>query len=239
MEADPRLYSRIQSQTGIDLNALRSKYQNIEKNPEALGHISQFRDGMFSSASPSVDQNPAGSQPSTVDSNQVLSKYSICSTCNGLGLVKKDYNHMILESNCDDCEGEGILLKKEEQQRRRGRSVGCQEEEKLKDHQEKNKSLNAYVQQDINGGEAEVHGNLEAPPPVPDAPAPDDNSVCSPSPPPPPMPIYPTPAENVVSRPSEIRMVEKEGSADLRSISSANDASVNDATAWIRKLIVI
>ena len=38
---------------------------------------------------------------------QRLDKIKLCNKCQGLGIVKQTYNFMVLEENCDECDGEG------------------------------------------------------------------------------------------------------------------------------------
>lgn len=85
---------------GVDLVALRNKYSNGSNNG-GLEH------GVSSSSSESGRNL---NQQSHVDANKELSKYKICQTCQGMGIVRSKYNHMMLEKTCEECDGDCIIL---------------------------------------------------------------------------------------------------------------------------------
>jgi len=59
----------------------------------------------------SVQEEKKGPTQVNEDANK-LDKYAICSTCDGQGYIQEVYNHMVLEKNCKECDGESIVLKK-------------------------------------------------------------------------------------------------------------------------------
>lgn len=76
---------------GVDFNGLRDKYLNIKGKAiaEAKGQ--------------------PGAQPEAKNLER-LDNYRICKWCNGRGTVKSVYNHMVLERDCEECDGESIVL---------------------------------------------------------------------------------------------------------------------------------
>jgi DnaJ-class molecular chaperone len=87
-----KLYDKLQSNTGVDFEALRIKYQRAEsiKNPNTSG----YREEEIKAT------------------HYQLDKYKICQKCNGQGLIKQTYNHIVKQVNCDACDGDAILLDK-------------------------------------------------------------------------------------------------------------------------------
>lgn len=75
---------------GVDLIALKEKYSSLSK-----------QQGSKTSAETKKAE----------EANEVLSKYVICQACNGQGIVKSVYNHMVMEKTCEACDGESIVLK--------------------------------------------------------------------------------------------------------------------------------
>jgi len=93
-------YSKLSANTGIDFDKIKAKYasrKTVGSAAEAARVVSGLEDK---------------SRMAHVQySNTVLEKYKVCQQCNGTGLRKTIYNFMTLESNCDVCEGEGVLHK--------------------------------------------------------------------------------------------------------------------------------
>lgn len=84
---------------GVDFIALREKYSQIRQ---------QATDQALSSVSGAMPTKEEIEKAKQAEEN--LSKYKICPTCNGLGIKKTKYNHMVLESTCDDCDGDSIVM---------------------------------------------------------------------------------------------------------------------------------
>jgi len=93
-------YTKLQASTGIDFDKIKAKYASRKL-------VGAEREADAASASMA--------DTSKVDhvkySNTVLDKYKVCHQCNGTGLHKTIYNFMTLESNCEVCDGEGVLIK--------------------------------------------------------------------------------------------------------------------------------
>ena len=93
-------YTKLQASTGIDFDKIKAKYASRKL-------VGAEREADAASASMA--------DTSKVDhvkySNTVLDKYKVCHQCNGTGLHKTIYNFMTLESNCEVCDGEGVLFK--------------------------------------------------------------------------------------------------------------------------------
>ncbi len=79
--------------SGIDFLALREKYKRYPQPQDQ-------------SATSTHDQ-----RGNVGNVHEVLSKYSVCQACNGLGIIKTIYNHMSLEKTCDECDGDSIILR--------------------------------------------------------------------------------------------------------------------------------
>lgn len=76
---------------GVDLNSLRDKYRGIASAEQAKHKATEL-------VSP--------------EDLAKLNNYSICKTCHGKGTVKTVYNHMVLEKDCEECDGESIIDKR-------------------------------------------------------------------------------------------------------------------------------
>ena len=76
---------------GIDLEGLRAKYQGIN-----------------SGKAPDVNTEKARE---AAEAFRKLDKYSACTECGGTGLKESVYNFIKMTTNCDLCEGDGLLLK--------------------------------------------------------------------------------------------------------------------------------
>ncbi len=46
---------------------------------------------------------------STCKVEEVDDDIYICKSCQGLRTVKEEYNHIVLEKNCVECDGEGVM----------------------------------------------------------------------------------------------------------------------------------
>jgi DnaJ-class molecular chaperone len=80
---------------GVDLNALREKYRGV--------------------AVAEQEKHKSTTVPSTeikAEDMARLDNYHICKSCLGKGTVKTVYNHMVLERDCEECDGESIIDKR-------------------------------------------------------------------------------------------------------------------------------
>lgn len=93
LNASDSTLRKLSDVAGVDLISLKEKYTQRK--------------------STASNDNDRGEVEQRQASYETLDKYSICSSCNGLGVVKTIYNHMVLEKECERCEGECILLKKQ------------------------------------------------------------------------------------------------------------------------------
>lgn len=85
---------------GVDLVKLKQKYSGMA--------------GMAGDRPAAVQQDTVFSQikPAVLTSQDIanrLDNYKICKTCNGQGIVRTLYNHRVMESNCEGCDGEGVM----------------------------------------------------------------------------------------------------------------------------------
>lgn len=87
---------------GIDLEGLRQKYAN---KGSASHHVVDSEADIFDT------MQKAARAEKIKHANDTLDKYKTCHVCQGTGLMKSVYNFMTLESNCDHCEGEGVIIK--------------------------------------------------------------------------------------------------------------------------------
>jgi DnaJ-class molecular chaperone len=91
------IYSKLQAETGIDFASLREKYA---KNPRTTTDSTET----VNATAGNYDEKEAKM------TNERLDKYRICPACNGMGIIKKVYNHSVRESNCDVCDGDSIVF---------------------------------------------------------------------------------------------------------------------------------
>jgi excinuclease UvrABC ATPase subunit len=115
---------------GVDFNALRSKYTRINESTPlpTNNNIPQYNSDakplpeMMTPRHPEEKDHehstltvPFGDPWSFDESKSkdisLLDKYQVCKACGGSGIVKFLYNHMMMEKNCDDCDGDAIQLK--------------------------------------------------------------------------------------------------------------------------------
>lgn len=88
--------SKLGETAGVDFVALRMKYAQA-KSDNCLHTTSR-------------DHASAEDQEKRIKAEENLSKYKICLSCHGLGVVKFIYNHMTLEKSCEICDGDSIVL---------------------------------------------------------------------------------------------------------------------------------
>lgn len=82
-----KLLEELSKTAGVDLLALKEKYaaRNVAASTELTEQAKQAHD--------------------------TLSKYVICQSCQGRGIVKSIYNHMVMEKTCEVCDGESVVLR--------------------------------------------------------------------------------------------------------------------------------
>ena len=98
-------YDKLSNQSGIDFNALKEKYAaKSATSTSTQGAADLLTDAMMS-------EQMQRQQEARI-ANEVLDKYRTCDMCHGTGIQKYIYNFMSMESNCDTCEGEGLLIRK-------------------------------------------------------------------------------------------------------------------------------
>jgi hypothetical protein len=120
---------------GVDFHALRSKYTRInESNPLPTNNntpqynsdakplpemmtprhpdVKDYEHDHLRSTLPVPFGDPWSFDESKSKDISLLDKYQVCKACGGSGIVKFLYNHMMMEKNCDDCDGDTIQLKK-------------------------------------------------------------------------------------------------------------------------------
>lgn len=85
---DNAVLEGLSKKAGVDFVALKEKYSNIQN---------------------SVNAHSNHNQTNATEDFEKLNKYKICSKCQGLGIVKSIYNHRVMESECDECEGDAII----------------------------------------------------------------------------------------------------------------------------------
>jgi len=76
-------------------------------------HFRQKYTKKASSATPTLVKRTKGSSVHECDASKQrdIDEICICNSCQGLGIIKDTYNHIVREINCDTCETEGILWK--------------------------------------------------------------------------------------------------------------------------------
>lgn len=95
-ETDLEYLSKV---SGVDFHALRDKYSGNKYKTERA------------TASSADDNGKAKySEEKAKEINEKLSQYHICKSCNGMGIVKTFYNHMMLEKTCEECDGDSLIL---------------------------------------------------------------------------------------------------------------------------------
>ena len=80
----------------IDLNEIRNKYLKIKEFENKKQEIRQVK-------------AHSGDKLKGEDLAR-LNNYRICMSCSGKGTVKSIYNHMVLERDCEECDGESVVL---------------------------------------------------------------------------------------------------------------------------------
>ncbi len=83
-----KLLEELSKSAGVDLMALKEKYSSRKSG------------GIGTNLSEEAKK-----------ADETLSKYIICQTCQGQGIVKSIYNHMVMEKTCEVCDGESVVLR--------------------------------------------------------------------------------------------------------------------------------
>jgi len=83
---------------GVDLNALRAKYSSARYQDPS----EESKQEVFVSDEERARIKAAHGR---------LDEFKICNSCQGLGIVKEVYNHIVRDKTCPECDGESILIK--------------------------------------------------------------------------------------------------------------------------------
>ena len=108
-EVDPSLVAA-GHQCGVDVEAIVKKYSSTGRGSEQP----QQDNGQTCSAS--YNQARGGGHSSTLQptnnntNTDKLDRFRICKECRGYGLVKETYNFQVKDVNCEECDGEGIVV---------------------------------------------------------------------------------------------------------------------------------
>ena len=86
---------------GVDLVKLKQKYSGMAADRSQV----VCEETVFSAAKSSM--------LTSQDIANRLDNYKVCKTCGGQGIVKTLYNHRVMESNCEECDGEGVITESE------------------------------------------------------------------------------------------------------------------------------
>jgi len=96
MSTDPSSdsLSSLSRVAGVDFNKLREKYKTLQQKQTSSesSHTLSAKDE---------------------EDLKRLNNYKICKSCLGKGTVKTIYNHMVLERDCEECDGDSIVLSQE------------------------------------------------------------------------------------------------------------------------------
>jgi DnaJ-class molecular chaperone len=96
--------SKLSSTIGIDLQALKSKYAQ-EKSPADI--VSKLFGLEDNAAQVSVEEETK-KKKTAQETNAKLDQYKVCIMCGGTGIEKYEYNHIRMERNCTECDGDGL-----------------------------------------------------------------------------------------------------------------------------------
>lgn len=93
---------------GIDLQALKSKYTK-EKSPEDIASKLFGPEDSTAQVKVSEEEEAKKRLAAGREANAKLDQYKVCQKCFGTGLEKYEYNHMRMERNCTECDGDGLM----------------------------------------------------------------------------------------------------------------------------------
>ena len=85
---------------GVDLNLIKKKYENFNQNNLILNESNSRKTSQITLEKDSLE----------TDLTKRLDMYRICRNCQGKGTIKSIYNHMVLEKECEECQGESIVF---------------------------------------------------------------------------------------------------------------------------------
>jgi len=109
-EVDPSVVAA-GHQCGVDVEAIVKKYSSTGR-----GSVQPQQDNGQNCSGASYDKARGGghsstSQPTNNNTNtDKLDRFRICKECRGYGLVKETYNFQVKDVNCEECDGEGIVV---------------------------------------------------------------------------------------------------------------------------------
>ena len=116
---------------GVDVEKLRQKYLSAKlvsslesQTDDSVKIKQQIEDAQRMRELEAGARGEPSENPKLPDvSSRRLDNIVICPRCAGQGLVKQSYNFQIRESNCEECEAEGILYKDEKGMLRKASEV--------------------------------------------------------------------------------------------------------------------
>mmetsp|Transcript_28380 Transcript_28380/g.28679 ORF Transcript_28380/g.28679 Transcript_28380/m.28679 type:complete len:107 (+) Transcript_28380:91-411(+) len=94
MQADDEKLRILGANTGLDFIEIRNKYLN-KVSPSSI----------------STTQPNDNSTRSNAVENNALDNYQICKRCLGMGIIQEKYNHMLLQKDCPECDGEAVVMR--------------------------------------------------------------------------------------------------------------------------------
>jgi len=106
---------------GIDVRAIRQKYatqkivSNLGTDEDAIKTKAMIEDAERMRQLEAMSEGkPVEIAQKTSSQSKRLDRLVVCQRCLGQGLVKTEYNYQIRETNCDECDAEGILFKSDD-----------------------------------------------------------------------------------------------------------------------------
>lgn len=102
-----RSFDKISEAAGVDFDHLKNKYKILQTKIEAENSSNNVN------VATRETKKTLSESVESISNNdmQRLDNYRICKTCLGKGTVKRIYNHMVLERDCDECDGNSIVYK--------------------------------------------------------------------------------------------------------------------------------
>lgn len=101
---DPSDLSTLSKSAGIDLVALKAKYQRVAQENAASAALNP------SAASQQALEDTKRQKADMKADTERLNNYKVCPNCQGSGIVKSIYNHMVMERDCEVCDGECVMM---------------------------------------------------------------------------------------------------------------------------------
>jgi DnaJ-class molecular chaperone len=96
-------FDQISKSAGVDFNHLKDKYKSLQTKIDA-----EYSSNNVAARETKISESTV-SLPVSNNDMQRLDNYRICKTCLGKGTVKRIYNHMVLERDCEECDGNSII----------------------------------------------------------------------------------------------------------------------------------